>query len=672
MQFINPFELLEIDADNPSMIDSLVIKKAKRKLFAEIDLSENGFILYKNIEINKSSCERVIDELEDADKKEYYAYLKSNSLLNNYLVNGELDLFNNFKQDGIFKIKEFVEFISPYFTIRFEKSINDAFKLKDILLFKSILRAQNLIDKKDYNSSFRALAHEIQNRIDEIDELTKDFKNGDLKYNDASDLKVIKNVELLFPVEIINILPPFFQSQINKIATSLNYLGKEIWESSYIPNVPKLLMEFLFQIDFDSLSKPVYQENYNIYTESYERKQKVVNNNNLYPELEKIILKLKELESRIEKGQISNRVAKKIVLKIDIDYLNTLPDTIEASRDQVANLLREVSVSIWNKFKKIETALEVINLALKLKVSESKKKNLLLDFEKFIDLEKAIEINGDSNFSLPNLHTTNNIGTTIYGDTVYFVVLGIPILPISRWNCVPLPGNSWRFHGKFKLHTWQKIWQIGLPIFITCWFFISNYDFNFDRSDDTANNNIIDNNAVDNIVDTAASVSNPTTNTNIEATSLYKGNQLKNGNSPYDNIFGKGKYGGQSWILINNNFYTYDVVICLVNVNTGVTIRNEYIRANTSYKMSNVPEGTYYYKAYFGLNWNPDKLNYGGGFGGFDNDEIYEVKNGEFETLEITTDQVGHTHTTWEISLRSSTSVSAPLNNSNQSFYFNK
>lgn len=665
MLFINPFELLEINADNPSNIDSLIIKKAKRKLFAEIDLSENGFILYKNIEITKSSCEKVIDELDDPDRKEFYAYLTTNEPLNNFLVNGELSLFNNYKQDGIFKIKEFVEFISPYFTIRFEKALNDAFKSNDLLLFKSVLRTQNLVEKKDYNNSFRSLTHEIQNRIVEVDVMTNDFKNGELKYNNPDNLEIIHKVEILFPIEILNILPPFFQSQINKIATSVNYLGKAIWESSYIPNIPKLLMEFLFQIDFDSLSKPIYEENYKVYIDSYERKQKIIRNKILYPELETIILKLKELELKIENNKISNRAARNEALKTDVAYLNSLPDSVEGSRDQIATLLREISVSIWNRFKIIETSLNVINLALTIKISESKRKNLLVDFEKFVQFEKDIEQNGDSNFTPPDLSTTNGIGTTIYGQTLYFVFFGIPILPISRWNCVSLYGNSWKFYGKYKLHTWQKVWKFGLPIYLIGWFVLSNYNFtpNIENAENDKTYNSINSN-----VDTAAVSNN--NNTNLETVSSYKGNQLKNGSSPFNNFFGKGKYGSQSWILFTNNFYTYDVVICLVNIATGEVIRNEYIRANTSYKMINIPEGTYYFKSYYGTNWNPEKFNFSGNLGAFDNDEVYEVRNDVFDLLEVETNDKGHT--TWDIKLKPSDSNVSPISNSNESFYFNK
>ena len=59
--------------------------------------------------------------------------------------------------------------------------------------------------------------------------------------------------------------------------------------------------------------------------------------------------------------------------------------------------------------------------------------------------------------------------------------------------------------------------------------------------------------------------------------SKYKGNQLSDGASPLNQCFGKGKFRGNAWIKFDNSNLT-DAIVCLVNVNTGKTIRNEYIR----------------------------------------------------------------------------------------------
>ena len=47
MQYINPIEILGLsDATNTTSIDNEIIRKAKRKLFADIDLSDNGLFEY--------------------------------------------------------------------------------------------------------------------------------------------------------------------------------------------------------------------------------------------------------------------------------------------------------------------------------------------------------------------------------------------------------------------------------------------------------------------------------------------------------------------------------------------------------------------------------------------------------------------------------------------------
>jgi hypothetical protein len=43
--YINPFQLLNITSENFSDVNELLIKRAKRKLISEIELSETGSIV---------------------------------------------------------------------------------------------------------------------------------------------------------------------------------------------------------------------------------------------------------------------------------------------------------------------------------------------------------------------------------------------------------------------------------------------------------------------------------------------------------------------------------------------------------------------------------------------------------------------------------------------------
>ena len=138
MQFLNPIELLELENADVAAIDNSVIKKAKRKLFAEIDLSDNGHFDYKGISLTKTDCEKVIDDLENNNALEFYSHLSSNKLLNDFLVNGNDKLFTSFKQESIYKLPEFIKFISPFFAPKFDKAILKAFADADEEKLRSI------------------------------------------------------------------------------------------------------------------------------------------------------------------------------------------------------------------------------------------------------------------------------------------------------------------------------------------------------------------------------------------------------------------------------------------------------------------------------------------------------------------------------------------------------
>lgn len=67
----------------------------------------------------------------------------------------------------------------------------------------------------------------------------------------------------------------------------------------------------------------------------------------------------------------------------------------------------------------------------------------------------------------PSMGTFNFVGTKMYGDTLYFVVLFIPIIPISRWSCEDHGNGTYTFYGKLELTEAQKTWRaVGIIIII--------------------------------------------------------------------------------------------------------------------------------------------------------------------------------------------------------------
>ena len=138
-------------------------------------------------------------------------------------------------------------------------------------------------------------------------------------------------------------------------------------------------------------------------------------------------------------------------------------------------------------------------------------------------------------------------------------------------------------------------------------------------------------------------------------TSKWKGNSLENGTSPYTSIFGEGIYDYRSkcWLKFKNGNST-DAIACLVNYYSGTTIRNSYIRAGTNCTMSNLPEGIYKVKVFYGKDWNPEKTFKNGSIkGGFENDVNYSLSDNPSDLIHInitvTTQRISYT--TGEITL---------------------
>jgi len=109
----------------------------------------------------------------------------------------------------------------------------------------------------------------------------------------------------------------------------------------------------------------------------------------------------------------------------------------------------------------------------------------------------------------------------------------------------------------------------------------------------------------------------------------YKGNQLKNGQSPLDVCFGKGIYGGNAKLNVKNGVNS-DAIICLYSIEKNKTIRNEYVKKNTNFTLSGIRRGYYKIRVFYGNDWNPELENSCGKKGNFESD----ISISEFDNME--------------------------------------
>ena len=614
MQYINPIEILGLSnvADTTS-IDNEIVKKAKRKLFADIDLSDNGLFEYYGLQLTKGDCEKVIDDLTNNDLKEFYLYLASNKKLNNFLVNGNDAVFINFKQDSIFKLPEFVKFISPYFAPKFDKALLNAFENEDVEQTKSILKTSFLISQNDINLAYKSVSNNIQNRIDDIAEIKRDIKNEESVYDEDDIDEVVDLVVENFPSDILNCLPNYFQSQILKIANEINYLNVVIWDNFDNTQVCNDLLEHVLTLNIGGLDKPTFQKNYEIVRKKNQERVEQEKNAPILRKYAGYLIqtktKLKEIE---DKTTTPSTLLSWVNSSISISDVNNLPSVFDEIKNQVALSLRAMSVEVWNSFSNIDVSIDLINKANNITGLKSETRDNLQDAKKQLtELKTKIDL---ANLVRQRVSTPTQTR------------------PVSR------PATT----TKSKDDNSGCLWLVGIAVVIglIVW---ANSNKSSSNDYPTATESYT---APATTSDNSYSNDNSTPSTTNEYTppteSQFKGNQLKDGASPLTGCFGKGIYSGNATLTIKNGGNS-DAIICLYSISDDRTIRNEYVQKNSSFTMSNIAQGEYKIRVFYGNDWNPELENSCGTKGNFESD----VNFSEFDGTEYFEDsERGYTNAT--------------------------
>lgn len=641
MQYINPVEILQLsNVAESSQIDSDTIKKAKRRLFADIDLSDNGHYDYYGLQLSKGDCERAIDELSNSNLKEFYLYLTSNKKLNEFLVNGNENVFDSFKQDSIFKLTDFVNFISPYYAPKFDKALSTAFEDEDVELLKSILKTSFLVSQSNVNIAYKGVSNILQNRLSEISEIRNDIKNEESVYDDDDIHEVVDLVTDYFPTESLNCLPNYFQSQILKIANEINYLNVAIWDNFDNTQVSQDLLEHILTLNIDGLNKPTFQKNYEIVRR---KNQERIEEERNTPILRKYAAYLIQSKSKLEeienKTLTPNSLLTWVNSSISIPDVNRLPRTFDEIKNQVALSLRAMSVSVWNSYSNIDVSIDLINKANNITGLKSETQENLLDAKK----------------QLTELKTKIDIANLVRQRTVSTPTQTRPITTTRTTSSSSSDNNS------------GCLWLIGIAIVIGIIVAISNSNKSSSSYNDNSTNNSYSSPSTSYSNDNYNN--SPTTKPVKEYTppieSEYKGNQLKDGASPLDGCFGKGIYSGNATLTIDNGGSS-DAIVCLYSIADGRTIRNEYVRKNSSFTMSNIAQGSYKIRIFYGNDWNPTLTNSCGTKGNFETD----VHFSEFDGTEYFEDSE-RGYTTATITLYTVAGGNASSSSIDQSTFFN-
>ena len=233
MQYINPFELLNILSNNLIEVSNIDINKAKRKLIAEIELSDSNTYSYSGIELNKGDCLKAIDDLDNLSKKEFHFFIFQHKFLNQFLTIGKPGFFYNYLAESIYKDPKFIDFISVYFSDQYNKVLSENFKKSNFASVSKILNIPPLTNVVDFENCYHltyTYVREIDQEINEIINAIKADKSL-LVENGFNDLEVLLSGKI--NTQLLNLLPSYFQILRNQLAFSIRNLAVLINNDPY-------------------------------------------------------------------------------------------------------------------------------------------------------------------------------------------------------------------------------------------------------------------------------------------------------------------------------------------------------------------------------------------------------------------------------------------------------
>lgn len=271
MNYINPYELLGIEAINLSDIDSKTILKEKRKLLQEIELSDTNSIKHNGVELTKADCLSAIEDLDNKDKREFHFFIFHNKPLNAFLSKGSILFFEQFQVESIYKLPDFLDFISKYFAPQYDKILTNNFKRGNFDYVSKILSVKPITNTLLFESCYKGtysilkfLEKEVTNLSKEIDDKTSPF----IKLNFHGLNSLLKDK---INIDLINILPSYFQSLRNQLAQSLGNLARDINNNPYAIYEPAFqLIEIANNLSMDGLVKQTITKWYYTIKGNYE------------------------------------------------------------------------------------------------------------------------------------------------------------------------------------------------------------------------------------------------------------------------------------------------------------------------------------------------------------------------------------------------------------------
>ncbi|SHN25487.1 hypothetical protein [Chitinophaga sp. CF418] len=374
MQFINPVEILNLAATDLTTIDDTLIKRAKKAVLAEIDLSDDGFFDYHGQQLTRADCERVIEDLEQRDKLEFYHFIANHAALSKFLINGDESFFTAFRHESIYKLPEFVRFISPYFATAYDSMLWKAWQRNDGS-FSQLTAIDPIIVPDDTETSCKTLRNALVRQVEDVLALMDEVKDTAREIDINA---IMARVEILMDKERWNVLPSYFQELRNKMAIALRNLSVEINNTRANLPVAKQLHQDILLLKIDGVARETIQKDYEVLL-NIEQEIKADKGEdpivNQYLELLRLLSQIVEAAANPQTNVGGVKIW--IDKNIDITAISALDGKYKSIKYRLAIKLSTLGGNIWKHHRNKEAAFSYIEMAQRIQGLEAETLELL-------------------------------------------------------------------------------------------------------------------------------------------------------------------------------------------------------------------------------------------------------------------------------------------------------
>lgn len=214
MQYVNPLDLLKVATIEIEKIESEFLKREKKRLAHEIELSDIPFFKFNGSELNKSDVMNLLDELNDSTKKRAHYEIYTNPSVKDFLYGKDVTTLPN-KQFS----SETIKLISPFFASQYSKLLKKAVQQTNVSSLKKILSIRPLVLPDDIDNCYNGTRLFLTEKLLEL---------GEECHNVASASGIAQVVKKNVPVEILNELPNHFQTIRNDYARTIRNISVDV------------------------------------------------------------------------------------------------------------------------------------------------------------------------------------------------------------------------------------------------------------------------------------------------------------------------------------------------------------------------------------------------------------------------------------------------------------